>query len=410
MEIKKKHGYLMMVVLWLGYISFAMNWVAGSTLSPEILQDFFGTTKVDPVISQVVNYSITTARIFANIFAALILIRLGPKWSGITALALLMMALVAVWMPGYWYYTLVRMLMGLGGSMIVVYFNTVTYQYFSDPKEKLRINAINILTYNVGAFIVSLVFTYFADVLTKDWRLTMTVISSVTVVLFICWLIVAKNFEVNTSQSGQQVEYAYGQAIRDPFLWRYALGFSGFLTLYILALVSLNTVFDKYTLINGSAINLCVSGAGIVGTFAGLKIGNLGRPRKPTLLISGVIMIGSFIGVVYFANISPWVSYSLAIISGFFMYVQYPIYMNLAHEMEGMSPQKLTLLFGLFWALAYIVQTALTITWSYILGHSGYVSSMVFFLASTCLYLIFTATLPETRVAIKNTGKSKVIA
>lgn len=392
----KNKGYLMMVILWLGYISFAMNWLTGSTLSPQILITFFGTTAVDPVISQVVNYSITSARIFANIAAALILVKMGPRRAGIISLGLLCMSLVAVWMPGYAYYTLVRMLMGLGGSMIVVYFNTITYRYFSDPREKLKINAMNILTYNIGAFITSLAFAFFSSSLTQNWRLTMTVVALLTIVLLICWLVAAEDFKVNTSQSGEEVHYSYSQAICDPFLWKYALGFSGFLTLYIIALVSLNTVFDKYTMANGSVISLCVSGSGIIGTFVGLKIGNKGYRRKPILLISGLLMIGSFIAVIYFANINPFISCIMACVSGFFMYVQYPIYMNMAHEMNNMSPQKLTLLFGFFWAISYFIQTVITVIWSYLLGHVGYTSAMVFFILSACLYPLFTATLPET--------------
>lgn len=74
----RKNGYFMMAVLWLAYVTFAMNWVAGSSLTPQITQTFFGGP-VNPVISQLVNYSITTARVFANILAALVLMKLGPK-------------------------------------------------------------------------------------------------------------------------------------------------------------------------------------------------------------------------------------------------------------------------------------------------------------------------------------------
>ena len=38
----RKKGYFMMAVLWLAYVTFAMNWVAGSSLTPQITKTFFG--------------------------------------------------------------------------------------------------------------------------------------------------------------------------------------------------------------------------------------------------------------------------------------------------------------------------------------------------------------------------------
>lgn len=396
-EINKRKGYLMIALLWFSYVTFAMNWVAGSSLSLQITHYYFHGARVDPVVSQVINYSITTARVFANILAALILMRLGPKKAASIAIGLLMMSLMAIYLPNYWAYTVARMFMGLGGSMVIVYANPVVSRYINDPKEKLRINAANTVSYNIGTFIVAILFTFLASYLTRDWRFTMTIFASLTLVMFIAWVTTAEDFETQTTNTGEVVQYGYKDAFKDPFLWKYAIGFAGFLTLYILALVSLTPVFKEYTRLNGSIVMLLVSSFGIVGTFVGIKVGNKGQPRKPILFTTGIIMIGTFALTVFLANISPLLSYICAAISGLAMFVQYPIYMNLAHEMKGMSPEKLTLIFGLFWAIAYALETVITIVWSYILGAFGYTSSMVFFIASTCLYLVFTLTLPETR-------------
>ena len=391
-----KKGYFMMTVLWFAYATFAMNWVAGSSLTPQVTNHFFGNQSVDPLISQLVNYSITTARVFANILAALVLMKLGPKKAPLLALFFLMMSIVAIYLPNYWAYTVARMVMGLGGSMIIVYMNPVVTRYVTNPSEKLRINALNTVSYNVGAFIVSVLFTLFSNQFIANWELTLTIFASLTAVLFILWLIVSEEFELNEA-AADDTPYGYLDAIRDPFLWTYAIAFGGFLTLYILSLVGLKPVFDTYTQLNGSLVNLFVSGAGIIGTFVGLRIGNLGKPRKPILLISGVIMIGSFIVTVVLANVFPILAYLFAFLSGFAMYVQYPIFMNLAHERKGMTPQKITVLFGLFWAIAYATQTLFTIAWSYTLGQFGYTLSMIVFFVFCSVYLIFGLFLPETK-------------
>jgi len=390
-----KKGYFMMAVLWLSYVTFAMNWVAGSSLTPQITETFFGGP-VDPIISQLVNYSITTARVFANILAAIVLMKLGPRKAAGTAIGLLMMGLVAIYLPNYWAYTVARMVMAVGGSMVIVYMNPIVAHYVKNSKTKLRINAANTVAYNAGAFIVAVLFTVFAKQMVANWRVTLTFFASLTILFFIGWLWKAENFE--TKETGEKTEsYGYKDALKDGFLWRYGLAFASFLTLYVLSLVSFKAIFDQYTLLNGSVTNLLISGFGILGTFAGISIGNKGVPRKPTLLFSGIVMVGTFALAIVFANKIPLLSYTLISISGFAMYIQYPIFLNLPHELKGMTPQRLTIMFGLFWAIAYAGQTIATIIWSFILGSSGYTPAMIFFIAASSLYIFLVATFPETR-------------
>ncbi|WP_462412919.1 MFS transporter [Neobacillus sp. Marseille-QA0830] len=390
-----KKGLFMMAVLWLSYVTFAMNWVAGSSLTPQITQTFFGGS-VNPLISQLVNYSITTARVFANILAAMVLMKLGPKKAAGTAIGLLIMGLVAIYLPNYWAYTAARMVMAVGGSMVIVYMNPVVAHYITDSKLKLRINAANTVAYNAGAFIVAVLFTVFANQMVANWRLTLTFFASLTILFFAGWLWKAENFETKEKSSKHEV-YGYKDAIKDGFLWRYGIAFASFLTLYVLSLVSFKAIFDQYTLLNGSVTNLLISGFGILGTFAGISIGNKGVQRKHVLIMSGIAMVGTFALAILFANSVPLLSYMMIAISGFVMYIQYPIFLNLPHELRGMTPQKLTIMFGLFWAIAYAGQTIATIIWSYILGSAGYTPAMIFFIAVSSIYIFMVATFPETQ-------------
>lgn len=396
MNNNTKKGYFMLAVLWLSYVTFAMNWVAGSSLTPQITKTFFGGP-VDPLISQLVNYSITTARVFANILAAIILMKLGPKKAAGTAIGLLIMGLVAIYLPNYWAYTAARMVMAVGGSMVIVYMNPVVAHYITNSKSKLRMNAANTVAYNEGAFIVAVLFTIFAKQMVVNWRLTLTFFAALTILFFAGWLWKAENFETKENNDGTGEVYGYKDALKDGFLWRYGMAFASFLTLYVLSLVSFKAVFEQYTLLNGSVTNLLISGFGIVGTFAGIRIGNKGVPRKPILMLSGIAMVGAFALALVFANQLPYLSYTLIAISGFAMYIQYPIFLNLPHELKGMTAQRLTIMFGLFWALAYAGQTVATIIWSYILGTSGYTPAMIFFIAVSSVYIFLVATFPETR-------------
>src|SRR5690606_10040371 len=151
-----------------------------------------------------------------------------------------------------------RMIMAMGGSMIIVYMNPFVSNYIANQKVKLGINAANTATYNIGTFIVAVLFTLFAEQLVSDWKLTMTFFASITVILFIIWLLGAEDFKVE-QPTGNTEAYGYKQAFKDGFIWRFGLAFASFLTLYVLSLVSFKNIFDQYTLLNGSVTNLSIS-------------------------------------------------------------------------------------------------------------------------------------------------------
>ena len=74
-NVKKSQGIMMFIILLLSYIVFASNWVAGSNLSEKIVYHYFNGEQVSPMVSEVINYTITIARIFANLVAAYILLK-----------------------------------------------------------------------------------------------------------------------------------------------------------------------------------------------------------------------------------------------------------------------------------------------------------------------------------------------
>lgn len=61
METKNssKKGYFMMAVLWLAYVTFAMNWVAGSSLTPQITETWRTGQPCHIPVSELFNYNST---------------------------------------------------------------------------------------------------------------------------------------------------------------------------------------------------------------------------------------------------------------------------------------------------------------------------------------------------------------
>ena len=392
-EVSHKTGILMFFTLFAAYVTFAASWVGGSNLGPQIIHTYFDGN-VSPVISQVVNYTITIARVIANFLAALVLMKLGIKRAAQFALLLLSFSLVAAWMPNYWMYVGARMLMALGGSMIMVYMNPIVVKFVS-REQKIFYSSFITASYNIGAFIMAIAFVLFANAMRYNWRITLSCIAILSIIFFTIWLFKSEDFATSSNEKVEN-DYSYGTAIKDLFVWKFSIGFSAFLFLYVMTLTSLPpTLTGFFSGFKSEAMICAVSGGGMVGTLLMLKV-KLERKRKPVLLALGTIAIASISIAVFFARIAPIVSYVLLFIGGIALFAQYPIYLNIPHELPNMTPQKSTLMFGIIWALTYGMYTILNIIWSLVLGSSGLMVSNIFYIVASCLYLVAIIFLPET--------------
>ena len=99
---------------------------------------------------------------------------------------------------------------------------------------------------------------------------------------------------------------------------------------------------------------------------------------------------------------SAIISYLMFALSGFFMYSQYPIYLNIPYELPKMNSQRLTIMFGIFWAFGYAIYTLFNFAWSIVLNHMGYKSSLIFYLLGSVIYIVFVSEFPETRPKTSN--------
>ena len=415
----RKQGILMFAILITAYVVFATNWVAGSNLSKQITDHYFNGQKVSPIISEVVNYTITIARIIANLLAAFILIKLHPKKAAILALFFLCFSFFAIFTHNYWLYTISRMIMAFGGSMIIVFINSFVAKFIPSDK-KIITSAIITAAYNVGASLVAILFLIFKEQFIVDWRYTMIGFSIFSILLFICWLIFSHDFEPTVTwkhpnyfvykllieskeilHEEEMKKYTYADGFKDKFIYVFSLGFGGFLFLYVMPLVSLPRVVAEHahnSQFKPEFMILTVTLGGILGTvFSLLVTRNLNFRRKPFLIAHGILMIGFMALGLMFVSTNTVLSYAMFSLSGFFMYSQYPVYLNLPYELPKMNSQRLTIMFGIFWAFGYAIYTLFNFSWSLVLNNLGYNVSILFYLFGSMIYIIFVLILPETR-------------
>ena len=95
-----------------------------------------------------------------NLVAAYILLKLNPRKASIVALVLLCFSFVAVFATNYWLYTIARMIMALGGSMIMVYMNTVVARFIAND-EKIIASALVTASYNYWCRFSGYLFSFY---------------------------------------------------------------------------------------------------------------------------------------------------------------------------------------------------------------------------------------------------------
>ena len=278
--------------------------------------------------------------------------------------------------------------------MIMVYMNPLVVRFVA-REQKIFYSSFITASYNIGAFIMAIAFVFFAQALRYNWRITLSCVAAFSILFFVIWLFKAQNFETSSSNDVAN-DYSYGKAIKDPFVWKFALGFGAFLFLYVMTLASLPpTLAEAYPAFRPGAMICAVSGGGIVETLLMLKI-KVECKRRPILLALGSAVIVTVALALCFIKSAPSIAYILLFISGILLFTQYPIYLNIPHELQNMNPQKSTLLFGVIWALTYGFYTILNVIWSMVLGVGGFLSANIFYIIVSMIYLVAIILLPET--------------
>lgn len=388
-------GSLYIFILWLAYVSMALSWIGGSMLSNQVVDHFLNGNS-NPVLAQMVNYTITFARAIANILAAYILLQLGPKRAVTLALLMVGFSLLAPITPNYWLYNITRMIMGLGGSMLMVYMNSIISNYIPQNK-KVMASAISTVSYNFAAFLAALVFLVAGSYFYNNWEVALWCFGSFSVIALAMWIFFGENFIVKSVGEASKQD-SYSNIIKLKFVWHYILTFTGFIFLFVFALTSLPVLMQNTFGANSAMVVFMVSVSGIIGTFVTIYNNKFNFKRKPIMHASGIIMVGSMALALYVATLG-WlnVSYLLIFVSGFFMALQYPLLTNLVHEMPNFSIQKISIIVGYLWGFGYGLYTVLAITWSVIYKLSNITVGLIAYIVLSAVLYLFVLALPETK-------------
>lgn len=396
-------AYAIEFVMFFTYAFFGINWIAGSTLTPQIMKYFNLKSFVSATF---ISNAITIAKIIGNFMAAMLLNKLFPKKAiGLASGLIVFGSIIAILSPQYWMFVLGRFIMGFGGALYVVYFSPIVIHYFSKEK-RATVNGLNGVAYNVGA-VIAMIIVGPVILWLKTWQSSMTFFAVISGILFILWLIFGQDFDINTNANTKNVvseKYTSGDALKDKFNWTYALTYSGLLTFYIVLL----TIFpvSGASAINAKLLSALVGVGGIVGTYIGVLVARKYPLRLPIIRWCGLAM--TLCGFIMIFAKNGTIASIAAFGIGFLMFMPVIPLVSIPQELPNMTPKKLTTIMGMFWALSYVFETIFYFILGTVVDHSGYFTAVFISVIISGSFFLGSFFLPETGKKVKEDKTASV--
>lgn len=336
------------VIMFLAYAFFAVNWISGSSLTPNILNAF---GQGGPGAVSLINNVVTVAKILGNLVAATIFAKLFPKKSiGLGVLLIPAGAMLAALSQNFTVFLIGRFIMGFGGALHVVYFSPVVVNYFHEDHRPV-VNALNNVAYNVGS-ILALVLLGPVIQIVGLGRYALVVFAIVSFVVFAAWLIVGEDFAIGKAGETSS-NFSLKDALKEKIAILMPTMYFGHLTLYMVMLnIFPNTNFSP---IPASQISTYFTTGALIGTLLSILVAKKTSKRVPVLRVAGILTTG--IGLLLINTTNATLAAVLAVALGTIMYVPLTNFVLIPQEIPGMYSEKLTQIMSVYWALVYILET-----------------------------------------------------
>ncbi|WP_346838016.1 MFS transporter [Microbulbifer sp. SAOS-129_SWC] len=399
----------MEILMFSAYALFAAAWVSGAILTPQIQASFGEQGLANATWGTLM---ITLAKIVGNLAAAMVLVRLGAKRAFTLAMLLIAAGGIGAFADDYTGWLLSRLAMGLGGALVIVYFNPVVMHYFS-AEERPLINGINAAAFNTGNLLALKgtgaltawlgTWAWFAQMGT--WQPVVGLYGVMVAALALLWWLTAENFHLGGGSAANTPAEKYGlrEGVREGFNWWLPLAFCGVLTFYIAAF-SLFPLIDGFAVATEDLAILLIAG-GMLGTVIGITVTKRFPLRLPVLRFSGLGLV-AFAALMLISR-EPTVAQIAAFMAGVVMFIPMAALMTLPQELPGMTPKRITITFAMFWSISYLVATLLIYVAGLLADLSGKPAAAAYFAgACSATMFIFSFLLPESG---SRSGKEKAV-
>ncbi len=380
-----KNKYYVETLAFLSYVLFAMAWVGGTASMPQIMESL----NVDSLASaSFLSGAVTLAKIVGTLVAAWVAVKFSVKGAFLVSSFMIVLGFLTPLSPNYELLLLSRFIMGLGGALMVVYFNPIVIKWFS-PSERPVVNGLNSVAFNIGVCVVLFGFGDISNLL-GDWKNTLVAFSIGSLVLAFLFFLVDFSGSDNQQNpnSAAKDNYTYKQGFSDPVNWILALSVTGILSLFI-------CIFTFYPQA-GITQTKYIVGFGVLGTVIGILLGKYYPLRIPPLRWSGLLLTLSSFGVCF--SPSAYMQTLSAILVGTCLFAPYAVLVTLPQELPNMTGKRITVIFSIFYSVSYLIATVVLWLFGFLvdLNQGDYTSAFILISVVSGSLFICSFFLPET--------------
>jgi len=216
------------VVLFGMYAAFGAAWLGARPLFPELQQALGVDVRAAAWLINIVSMAKSVTPILAGIIAA----RIGLTTTMRGAAALMCVALLVPWLPGYWAWIGARFLFGVGGAIWFALMGAVVVDAVK-PEGRSFANALNGVAVNTGAVVGLKAALPLNQVV--GYQMTLTIFALAIVVFSVVLVAVGP---LSTSKPPQvplsTLMKSYASVLSEPATWIVAAAFTGPLALYLI--------------------------------------------------------------------------------------------------------------------------------------------------------------------------------
>ena len=411
-----KEGFLLWLLVLTGYMIFVFNWLVMDSMqgvygeSGGWINDFFSSEPSELLI-QSVNYSITFMRGVGAFLAGYLIVKFGHRKSVLISLFFLSFGIFTSFLWSYWAFIAGRMIMAIGGTILIVYTQPIIAKYFKDDRNATnKLNLFNSFGFNFGAILATLPFIFWSNEILENWKIISSSLASASIIILLIYLVYGKEIEISSESITEEEKNntSYKSVMKEKNTWLFGISYIFWLTAVV---ATLTMVPKDFIIIHNewwsssewatSVWKISFLLGIIPGVFLGQAITRTTLPRKPfiigalsigTLFIVGAAVLAAFCGSSLVGIIFVMI---LIFIAGTLLWGIQGVFFGMTYSYKGSTPKKQGILIGFIWGIGYMGFTITTILLSIAIGQLGSILFISLFFLFCFLSPIIFVFVPE---------------
>ena len=272
---------------------------------------------------------------------SLIVAKLGTKRAILISGFLMTAGILSTVAPGFWAQLPLRVIFGVGGSILLPASAAAIVQWFS-PQGRPLMNSLNLAGEGAGVAVAMFISIPIADAF--GWRAVFLVYGGFTLLAATAWLLLGRTSPYGTGAIVSFPVSAVLGVLKERTTLLLSLAGVGPFAMFIAFSTWLPTYYHEVfgmSLEKGSSIVAIIPLMGVVvNLFAGVLLIKLGL-RKPLLVVSGLVFPFAAFGTFYFDNLAVIVVSIVVLGVSFWIFL--PTLFVIPMELPGISVEKVAL-------------------------------------------------------------------